>query len=297
MNNAGKNPGESSGRKTWNILYPFLIYFVAHDLAQVALAFLMNLSMLRFGEEYAAFMNARAATVNGILNGLSLLIGMAFVWPMARRELAAAEAYGGGSLRRELQKRKREGGNTVFLKYTLLLTFSVTLALGANILLSLTGLTGRSAAYGRIAASQYGVAFWAGLVVYGLLSPLAEEIVFRGVIFNRMKRGFPTGLSVVVCALLFGVYHGNLVQGVYGFILGLAITAMYECYHSFAAPVLFHAAANVSVFVLGYRQEAFVRMLTPVYCALFLGASVLCLLLILRLRRRELEGDGTIRKQ
>ena len=34
---------ESSFRKTMNILFPFAVYFVVHDLAQIVLAFLAGL--------------------------------------------------------------------------------------------------------------------------------------------------------------------------------------------------------------------------------------------------------------
>jgi len=59
---------------------------------------------------------------------------------------------------------------------------------------------------------------------------------------------------LVVSSLFFGCYHGNLVQAVYGSLLGLLIAYTYEKYKSFAAPVLFHAAANVSVFAMTYHN-------------------------------------------
>lgn len=280
MSDEKKNPEVpevSSFRKTWNILVPFLVYFVAHDLAQVFLAFVMNLSLTWFGDGYSSFMMAHAETVNGVLNGLALVIGMAFVWPMAHRELLWSKAK---------EKEKQEAAPDV-LAYLLLAVFAVSLALGVNVLLSITGITGQSAAYENIAQRQYGVAFAAGLIIYGILSPVAEEIVFRGLIFNRMKRYFPTGISIIVCGLLFGIYHGNLVQGIYGCILGLAITFLYEKYHSFAAPVLFHSLANISVFVMGYRQDVFQKLLTPLNCIIFLIISFLSLLFILKTQNRK----------
>ena len=74
---------ESSFRKTMNILFPFAVYFVVHDLAQIVLAFLAGLGAGIFGDAYMEFVEINAATVNGVLNALSLVIGMAAVWPMA----------------------------------------------------------------------------------------------------------------------------------------------------------------------------------------------------------------------
>ncbi|MDE7285687.1 MAG: CPBP family intramembrane metalloprotease, partial [Lachnospiraceae bacterium] len=117
------------------------------------------------------------------------------------------------------------------------------------------GFSGSSEAYNEVHKMQYGVQFAAGLILYGIISPLAEEAVFRGILYNRMKRCFHYKIALVVSSLLFGIYHGNLVQAVYGSILGLLIAYFYEQYKSFAAPVLFHAAANISMFAMTYQDR------------------------------------------
>lgn len=263
---------ESSFKKTWNILAPFLVYFVVHDLAQVLLAFLMNVSLGLFGGGYTEFMLANASSVNGVLNALALCIGMASVYPMARKEFQWAA----------------DGGETAKpAVYAALAVFAVSLALGSNILFTLTGLTASSEAYGEIAAKQYGVAFGVGILVYGILSPLAEEIVFRGLIYNRMKRSFRPSLSIIVCGILFGIYHGNLVQGIYGCILGIAITFSYELCGSFFAPVLFHSLANVSVFIAGYDQRILNGMVTVPNCIIFMTISAAGLFLMVKMRKKQ----------
>ena len=269
---------ESSFQKTWNILMPFLLYFIVHDLAQVLLALLMNASLGALGGGYEQFMLAHASSVNGVLNALSLLIGMASVFPMAKKEFRRAGAG------------KKQSGETSTVgrqaaEYLILAIFAVSLALGVNILLTLTGLTEASDAYHQVAEKQYGVAFGVGIIVYGILSPLAEEIVFRGLIYNRMKRYFNTVLSVIVCGVLFGVYHGNLVQGIYGCILGIAITYTYELYGSFLAPALFHSAANVCVFIIGYDQSVLEGIIVPVNCVIFMSIAFFCLCFMIKLSK------------
>lgn len=55
-----------------------------------------------------------------------------------------------------------------------------------------------------------------------LFGPLAEEVVFRGVIMNGLR---PYGkiFAIVTSALLFGFMHGSLVQGLFGFLTGLVL--------------------------------------------------------------------------
>lgn len=274
-----KTTEESSFRKTMNILFPFLVYFVVHDLAQILLAFLAGLGTGIFGDAYAEFIEANAATVNGVLNALSLVIGMAAVWPMAGKELKWAKVLSGEN------KITKMEGKAKTAEYVLLAVFAAVFALGVNMLMVLAGLTQVSESYREVAGRQYSVAFGAGLLIYGLVSPLAEEIVFRGLIYNRMRRYFGKMLSVIVCGIMFGAYHGNLVQGIYGCILGIAITYSYEWFGSFFAPVLFHAVANIAVFIAGYGQAAG-NIVTPLNCCILAALAGLALYALGRMGKR-----------
>ena len=50
--------------------------------------------------------------------------------------------------------------------------------------------------------------------------------------------------------MYFGAVHGNWLQGLYAFIIGMLLAFAYERFHSILAPILIHAGANtVSVVV------------------------------------------------
>ncbi len=106
--------------------------------------------------------------------------------------------------------------------------------------------------YREIAAVQYSVPFVLGLLLYSVISPLAEEMIFRGIVYSKCRRVIGVIPGILLSALLFAVLHGNIVQGVYAFLMGLLICGVYERYKSFLAPVLFHAVANVVVFCVTY---------------------------------------------
>lgn len=61
----------------------------------------------------------------------------------------------------------------------------------------------------------------------GVGAPVAEEILFRGLILRKLQ---PYGkrFAIVLSALLFGIFHGNPVQIPYAFLVGLVLgyTAM-----------------------------------------------------------------------
>ena len=54
-----------------------------------------------------------------------------------------------------------------------------------------------------------------------LIGPVSEEMIFRGAIFDRVYTVFPFWKANIIQAVLFGVYHMNIVQGLYAFCLGI----------------------------------------------------------------------------
>lgn len=225
----------SSFQKTAYLLLPLLIYFVAHDAAQFLLWAVMELILSSGSQSIRAFCSSYADTLQGAVNGLAILIGAAFVYRTARNEIKA-QVY---------EKR-------TVTAYCFLAALAFCASVGINILFARTGFSERSQTYDRVHEMQYGVEFAAGLILYGIISPLAEETIFRGILYNRMKQCFNYPIALLLSSLFFGLYHENLVQALYGTLLGLFIAYTYEKYHNFAAPVLFHAVANISIFTLTY---------------------------------------------
>lgn len=140
--------------------------------------------------------------------------------------------------------------------YIIALLTTAGAVLGLNLLFDLTGITNSSVTYRAVAQSQLSASLAVGLICYGIVTPLAEELIFRGIVYNELKRSYRLPLAMVVSALLFGLYHMNLVQGGYGFIMGLLMVYLYEYFGSFLWPVLVHMLANSLAYVLGYTSVA-----------------------------------------
>lgn len=80
----------------------------------------------------------------------------------------------------------------------------------------------------------------------GLLVPAAEELIFRGLIYSRMKRLLSVRQSVFFSALLFAVYHGNMIQIIFVFPMALILAVVYEKGRWLGYPVSFHMGANLT---------------------------------------------------
>lgn len=82
------------------------------------------------------------------------------------------------------------------------------------------------------------------LIVVGIAVPAFEEILFRGILFNGLKTYLPLTTALLVQGFLFGAYHLNLLQGIYGMILGILAALVYEWFHSIWVPIAVHVAFN-----------------------------------------------------
>lgn len=266
--------GKASLRKAWEVLFPYLLYYLAYNAAYLVLAFAYQATVSRFGGAYGQFMTAHVPTVTGVMGGLCMLAGILPLGPMLKEELRArGEAV--GFVRAEATDaiaaaggRYRQGRMAAL---TVLLALSASM--GLNALLTLTGLADSSQAYQRVADRQYGVAFAAGLVLYGLISPFAEEVVFRGVIYNRLRRLYNPAVGIVASGILFGAFHGNLVQGVYGGCLGMLMAYLYEKSGRLWISFLFHAVANMAVYTTARFAGVQKILFTPAGCAVLLAVS------------------------
>lgn len=78
-----------------------------------------------------------------------------------------------------------------------------------------------------------------------VLAPLAEEILFRGLILNRLKKSVSYNAAIVLSALAFAIFHGNLYQGIYTFVFGLAVGYIVHRFSSLWYGVLMHFALNL----------------------------------------------------
>ena len=53
-----------------------------------------------------------------------------------------------------------------------------------------------------------------------LFAPIAEEVIFRGLVYTRLRRAMPAALACVLSSLVFGLLHGQLLWIAYAFIMG-----------------------------------------------------------------------------
>jgi len=85
---------------------------------------------------------------------------------------------------------------------------------------------------------------WLAVLAIVGLAPIAEELFFRGVVFNAFKRERGRRWAYIGSAALFAVIHLSVVALVPIFLLGLALAWVYERTGSLLAPIVMHAVVN-----------------------------------------------------
>ena len=117
-----------------------------------------------------------------------------------------------------------------------------------------------------------------------VIPPLVEELGFRGVILGSLRKYGDT-FAVVVSALIFGIFHGNLVQIPFAFCVGLALGYVMVRTNNLMLCVIIHALNNgISVLfelVEPYIPEQTYEILNVVlfYGLMLLGVVAVVILL------------------
>ncbi len=85
---------------------------------------------------------------------------------------------------------------------------------------------------------------WLVLLTIGIVAPIAEELLFRGLVFHMFNRHMNVKIALIIQGLLFGAFHMNLVQGVYASVLGIVLGMAYLLTGSLWIPILMHIVNN-----------------------------------------------------
>ncbi|MCL2024113.1 MAG: CPBP family intramembrane metalloprotease, partial [Oscillospiraceae bacterium] len=95
------------------------------------------------------------------------------------------------------------------------------------------------------------------LVLQLAVSPaLLEEFAFRGVMLQTMRR-YGDGFAILTTAILFGLFHGNIVQAPFAFLLGLVMGYLTVATGTIWTAIIIHFLNNLNAVVLLVLTENF----------------------------------------
>ena len=229
--------------RIWGLIYPMLLYlgvtFAVEFIFMIAVAVL---GISRYGatdqaQLYDFIMNA---TMSQALS-MTLLAGLATAPILIFIYI------------RDNNKDRRNGTFVKYklnniLKYLLIIPFGVFNMLWANYFVALLQLVMPKFMLESYTDTQQifeGGGFLIQLLTAGIVAPIVEELIFRGLVYRRTKKMTGTIAAAILSAALFGVFHGNWVQAPYAFIIGIVAVFVYEKFKSIVAPIMLHMSANI----------------------------------------------------
>ncbi len=269
----------------WLVLRPVLFYYLGAGVFLFFLIYGMDAIPYVANEEVGEWILNHRDLLLVCLNAVGMLVGYLLV----RREFLSEVGLGGSPLVirpskvfrtwwREGARANRKDPSPILFGVIL----GITASLFLNLSLAMVNFTKISESYTKTEATQYSAPLWLGLILYGIVSPWAEEVLFRGILYRRMKRFYSVPVAMIFTSLLFGGMHLNLVQGIYGTVMGLLMALLYEKTKRFSATLAFHIAANVSIFTLSKFGILAVMGAYPFSVLVFAGLTLAGLLLLYR---------------
>ena len=215
----------------WYAVRPFLFYMVLFITVRAILYRLLESALLTASADMMIYYEVWSDLADILIIGISSAAAAIPILKEGRREILLA---GRRSSRAWLEKRKDKGALLGLLPFG-----TICLCAFLNLLL------GKWSSDASAVLSPH--ALPPGAAVYGILTPFIEELVFRGLLWHRLRRGYTPLESALLSSLLFGIAHENLPQGIYGFIMGMVFALSYELTRRFEVPFLLHCTCNLAV--------------------------------------------------
>jgi len=86
-------------------------------------------------------------------------------------------------------------------------------------------------------------------IVFVIIAPVVEELVFRGLLYGKMRRsGINIVVSTLIVSLLFALAHGQLNVGIDVFLLSIVLCLVREYTGGIGAPIVIHMLKNMLAF-------------------------------------------------
>ena len=234
---------ESMGKRIWRLAYPSLTYTAVTLLVGTIVTMIVVMGMVGQLDPTAGLEQLQDLILGAEeeyykhlveIQGLSALLTLPILVIYLRKDRERRAEVGFVS----------QAPERIPVWMVLVTLFGAIASYAGNGMISLSGLYQVSDEYDKIAEMIYQGNVVLELIALAILTPIVEELIFRGLMYTQLTEFMKKKHAIIIAALLFGLYHGNFLQTVYAFALGLLMIYVYERFHTLLAPILFHIGSN-----------------------------------------------------
>lgn len=139
----------------------------------------------------------------------------------------------------------RPRGRYVILGVVMGVVLFVAVGLLGNFLASWLGTPAPQSFTLVVMGAEYNWQFFLLLILGGILAPLKEEVIFRGIFYPPFRSAYGRGKGILFTASLFAFLHIDVVRFLPLFIGGIVLTWLYEKTSSLWPSILAHGTWNI----------------------------------------------------
>lgn len=114
------------------------------------------------------------------------------------------------------------------------------------------------------------------ILTSGIIGPILEELLFRGIVYNKLKEFNKPMKSIILTSIIFSIFHFDLLNIILAFSVSFIFIYLYEKYKSIKYPIIMHIVLNITSIVF---IRYIIRINTHIYNLIFIMSLVVLLLL------------------
>lgn len=131
---------------------------------------------------------------------------------------------------------------------------------------------------------------WFTLIIAVFVAPVLEEIIFRGLLYKKLV-GYGGKVYVLFSALVFALFHGNLSQMLYAFVLGMVFAGITYYTKTVRYSIILHIVINfigtgVPLLLLAYGDEHALILWSSILMLVVVAGIVVGIVLLVRHRKQ-----------
>lgn len=186
--------------------------------------------MMEFMNQMAVFLNQYVAEITTLI----AVCVLPFLIRMYKKDQCEVGEW--------WEKKKKLSGKNI----AVIANLAICVCIATNNFILLSGITVQDEAYLETSELIYESPMIIQILGLGILVPIMEEMVYRGLLYRRMREYLPMVMSIIGSAVLFGVYHGNSVQLIYATVIGIFLAYVFEAFRTVKVSIIFHVVANLT---------------------------------------------------
>lgn len=121
------------------------------------------------------------------------------------------------------------------------------------------------------------------IISSGILGPILEELIFRGIVYNKLKEFNKPMRAIILTSVIFGIIHFDIINAIYAFGVSFILIYLYEKYKTLKAPIIMHISLNTTIILMiNFITKGFV-----IFNSYLLIVSIVILLILKSLIKKD----------